>query len=139
MIALLMPPGSPRNEPVGSVVKKSTRDRADPLLDEVVEDQHERHERGRRQRRDAAARELVDAPPARADRLERDGAHPAIPAPGVRAARWPRSARTTNPRATALTPSVSTNSTSPAAISAARCSGSDAASPNSFAITADSV
>ena len=46
--------------------------------------------------------------------------------------------RTTNRRAMMLTIRVRTNSTSPAANSADRCSGVAAASPNSFAITAAS-
>ena len=47
--------------------------------------------------------------------------------------------RFTNQRATTFTSSVSTKSTRPAAISAARCVSLFAASPNSLAITAASV
>ena len=49
-IALLIPPGSPRNEPVGSVVKKLPADRAEAPLEQVVDDQHERDERDDRAR-----------------------------------------------------------------------------------------
>ena len=44
-IALLMPPGSPRKLPVGSVVKKSMLQAPSPFLMQVVEDEDERHER----------------------------------------------------------------------------------------------
>src|SRR5690606_26823883 len=114
-------------------------DRAEPLLEQVVDDEHERHQRHHREGGDDAARGAVGTPAPSADRLDLEGAHPAIPAAGFLAAREPRSARTTIVRATPLTSSASRNRTRPAAISAARWVGSEAASPNSLAITAASV
>ncbi len=111
---------------------------ADPLLDQVVEDEDQRHERDQGRDQQDRPSDLVGAPPPRADCRERaDGHAPAPPA----AMRVPclRSALITNALAMALTSSVRTNSTSPAAISDARWSGLDAASPNSLAITAASV
>ena len=55
------------------------------------------------------------------------------------AMRMPVVERPTYRRAMMLTSRVSTNSTSPAANNADRYTGVEAASPNSLAITADSV
>ena len=157
-IALLTPPMSEflKNVlPVGSVVKKSAAPGAEPLLEQVVDDQHERHEREHRRRQDRAARQAVASAPARADREPLQQTAPPLrrvrscsrrrvgrqrggggPGAVLLGARRPaeRPARTTKHRAMPLTSSVRTNSTSPHANRAERCV--PWASPNSFAITA---
>src|SRR5262249_40098948 len=140
--------GIPEERAGGIRAEEVPRDRPRALLDQVVEDQDERHERDRGGHGQAPARDLVAAAAAGADRRERRGgthsAHAAASALTMPGAASPattrlRVPRTTNQRAAMLTSSVSTNSTRPAAISAARWRLLLAASPNSLAITAASV
>ncbi len=124
--------------------------RAEALVQQVVDDQHERDSastcrRGSSRARVRSLRRRAGLTPKRAEQLGWRGLRAHAPAAisaasdagaGAGVARRPdavpRAARTTSTRAIPLTSSVSTNSTSPAANSAERCR--PWASPNSLAI-----
>ena len=124
--------------------------RAEPLAEQVVDDQRQRDERDQRAGKDAHAGRPVRAPAPGADReasqlwrgcAVRAHTPTAVSAISSLRASGPlganprgREVRSTITRAKALTSSVSTNSTRPAANSALRCS--PCASPNSLAIAA---
>ena len=118
--------------PVGSVVKKLELQAPRPLLEQVVEDQHQRDSASTVPARASSARasrRLGDARGgARCERPRRvSTARSSRPLSATAARGAPpllaRGARDEARARCALTSSVSTNSTSPAAISAARCSG----------------
>src|SRR5207244_4438768 len=98
------------------------------LLQQVVEDQHERDQCDHGAPQQQAAHEPVGVAPPGADRGEAGAHTPTAAGAGASAvARLPRTPRLTTQRARPLTNSVSTNNSRPASIRAARWIGTFAA------------